>query len=97
MRPARPRRNWTPFLVGLAASVGLTALLWALGFPGLFLFLLLPLLLWPRRHRPERACPACGYTTLHPAVRYCPHDGTRMEPQERRDEAQDASKDGPET
>lgn len=72
-------RRWTLFLLGLAASAALTVSLWAAGIPGFFLFLLFPLLLWPRRTSPERVCPTCGHTTMHPAVRYCPHDGTRME------------------
>lgn len=72
-------RRWAPFALGLAASLALTIALWAAGIPGFFLFLLFPFLLWPRRKSPERACPACGYSTLHPAVRYCPRDGTRME------------------
>lgn len=72
-------RRWTLPLLGLAASVVLTTALWLADVPGFFLFLFLPFLLWPRRRAPGRVCPACQYTTLHPAVRYCPHDGNRLE------------------
>lgn len=52
------------FAIGLAAS--LAALLWALGFPGFFLFLVLPFLWFPMGRRAGRNepgfafCPACG-------------------------------------
>ena len=68
--------RWTVFGLSIAGSVALSAGLWALGVPGFFFFLAFPFLLWPKGG--TRHCPVCGHATMHPAVRYCPADGTRM-------------------
>lgn len=70
--------RWPLFAIGLLASLAITVLLWKMGFPGFFLFLLLPPLLLLRRPPRGRRCPACGFTASDPEVRYCPRDGTRL-------------------
>lgn len=67
------------FTVGLVASVGLTALLWGLGFPGFFLFLFLPFLWFPfsQRRKQAPACPACG-APMAGGFRFCPSCGARL-------------------
>lgn len=67
------------FAAGLAASVAVTALLWALGVPGFFLFLAIPFLFFPMRRRPARqgTCPSCGAAT-EPGHRFCPHRGAAL-------------------
>ena len=68
--------RWTLFWGVLLGSLAISAILWYLGVPVFFGALVFPFLFWPRgAHRP---CPTCGHTTMHPAVRYCPSDGTRM-------------------
>ncbi len=62
-------------LVGLAASVALTALLWWLTGSFLGFFLFLPFLFVRRKGVP---CPACG-TTYGGDTRFCPRDGTPLQ------------------
>jgi hypothetical protein len=63
------------FAAGIAASVALTALLWALGVPGFFLFLLFPFLWFPfgggRRPRSPGACPRCA-AAVRPGFAFWP-------------------------
>ena len=73
------RRLW--LVAGLLASVAITAVLWAVGIPGFFLFLALPFLFFPmsrgkRRTDPvaQQACPACG-TPRGVGHRFCPACG----------------------
>lgn len=70
-------RRWTPFWSSLAASVAVTIALWYWVGPVIIGALVLPLLFWPRGS--HRTCQACGYSTKHPAVRYCPHDGAPLD------------------
>lgn len=75
------RWAWTG--IALAASVALTAAMWAADIPGFFLFLFLPFLFIPfgRTGGPShqaRRCPACGRAYRDPDVAYCPRDGTRL-------------------
>lgn len=51
------RRAW--FWGGLAASIAVTALLWALGVPGFFFALLFPFFLFPAGRRDAPRCKAC--------------------------------------
>ena len=72
--------RWTAFAVGLAASLALTALLWSLGFPGFFLFLLFPFLWFPRGRResePKPSCPSCG-RRAESGFAFCPACGARL-------------------
>ena len=70
---------------GLLASLAVTALLWALGVPGFFLFLALPFLFLPRWRSggsstaPGRsgACPACA-ARREPGHRFCPSCGAPL-------------------
>ena len=68
--------RWTLFWSVLVGSLAISALLWALNVPVFFGALVLPFLFWPRGG--QRTCPVCGHATMHPAVRYCPVDGTRL-------------------
>jgi len=76
-------QRWAVFAIGLAASLALTALLWALGFPGFFLFLLFPFLWFPlagrARHAPRApaTCPSCG-ARVQPGFAFCPACGGRL-------------------
>ena len=76
-------RRWLLFVVGLAASILVTALLWAAGFPGFALFLLFPFFLFrfPKDTRPVRRCAACGFETREEDVRFCPRDGSPLQTQ----------------
>lgn len=68
------------FALGLAASLALTALLWAVGFPGFFLFLVLPFLWFPMGRRAKRTaltCPACG-AEVRLGFAFCPTCGGRL-------------------
>ncbi len=69
--------RWALFAIGLLGSIAVTALLWWMGLPGFFLFLLLPPLLL-LRPRASRRCPACSFSSSDPDVKFCPRDGTRM-------------------
>jgi hypothetical protein len=65
---------------GLAASLAITAALWALGIPGFFLFLALPFLFFPGRARARRRqarCAACSAAT-EPGHRFCPQCGAAL-------------------
>ncbi len=66
-------RRWTPFLLGLAASLAVTAILWSIGIVGGALFLFLPFLFWPR-DRDVQQCSLCGRIRM-PGDQYCPRDG----------------------
>lgn len=68
--------RWTLFWGVLVGSLVISALLWSLGVPVFFGALVLPFFFWPRGA--QRRCPVCDYETMHPAVRYCPHDGTKL-------------------
>lgn len=75
-----PAVRWGVFAAAIALSVTLSLLL-----SGVWLFLLIPFLLWPfggRSHGqksvPARVCPQCGFTSTEPGVRYCPRDGARL-------------------
>lgn len=70
--------RWGLFLGALVASVLLTALLWRLGVPGFFLFLLFPFFTLAAR-RPARRCPACGWSPTARDARFCPRDGRPIE------------------
>lgn len=69
-------KRWTLFWAVLLGSLALSALLWQIGVPVFFGALVFPFLFWPRGQ--TRTCPTCGYTTMHPAVRYCPSCGERL-------------------
>ncbi len=71
-------KRWTLFLVGLAASIGITIGLWSAGIAGGALFLFLPFLFWPRRMESPAAPAACS-TCGRPrgsGDNFCPVDGT---------------------
>ncbi len=79
--------RWALFVVGLVASIGITVVLWSLGLPGFFLFLLFPFLFLakPGLHGPARdhevlTCPLCDKTGRSPDDRFCPRDGSRLQP-----------------
>ena len=65
----------------LALSLGLTLVLWSLGIPFFFFFLLIPLIPFLGRERKISRCPACGWETVG-NEKYCPYDGTRLEMKE---------------
>jgi hypothetical protein len=69
------------FAAGLAASVAVTAILWALGIPGFFLFLAVPFLFFPSHRRrapgPKAGCASCGAGT-EPGHRFCPRCGAAL-------------------
>ncbi len=68
--------SWKTSLLLLAGSLTLTVLLWMLGFPFFFLFLIIPVL--PVFRKTIRRCPVCGWeTTGH--ERFCPFDATPLE------------------
>jgi hypothetical protein len=69
--------RWAPFALSLAASVALSALLFALGIPLFFLFLLgVPLLfIPPRATEPPRRCPGCRMNVDGAHWRFCPACG----------------------
>ena len=72
-------------IVGLAASLLLSAVLW--WYVGSFVFFLfvpfVPFLLGgrdaERREQTVRTCPECGFRTSDGGFDYCPRDGTRLE------------------
>lgn len=67
--------RWGILAAGVVLSVALS-----LAFNGLFLFFFLPFLFLPALGpRPVHVCPRCGQESSHPAIRYCPFDGTRLE------------------
>jgi hypothetical protein len=55
--------------------------LWSLGIPFFFFFLLIPLIPFLGRERKISRCPACGWETVG-NEKYCPYDGTRLEMKE---------------
>lgn len=65
--------------IGLLASLAVTAVLWALGIPGVFLFLAVPFLFFPLRRRTKRqtGCASCGAGT-EPGHRFCPRCGAAL-------------------
>ncbi|MFB6081860.1 MAG: hypothetical protein ABEJ67_03465 [Halanaeroarchaeum sp.] len=71
-------------LLGLLASLALSALLWrAFGTPLVFLFIPFVPFLFRRGDdrstgRTDKSCPDCGFATRDPDVEYCPYDGTRL-------------------
>ena len=69
------RRWW--FWGGLAASVAVTAALWALGVPGFFFALFLPFFLFPAARPPSVACKACG-AEVRGADRFCARCGASL-------------------
>ncbi len=69
--------RWALFWGALAVGIALTVLLWSFGIWAFFLPLLFPAVFWPRGAR--KVCPRCGHETMHPAERYCPVDGERLE------------------
>lgn len=69
-------RAWA--LVALAVSLAVTAALWLAGFPGFFLFLLLPFAFLPFGKYGHKACPEGHFETRHPAYRHCPTCGERL-------------------
>jgi hypothetical protein len=79
------RTRWIVFWIGLAASIGVTALLWWLKVPGGALLLLFPFFWFPFGKRwesaagvPGKRCPQCGWTAAGDEDRFCPRDGTRL-------------------
>ncbi|MFP4590777.1 MAG: hypothetical protein ACLFMX_02165 [Halobacteriales archaeon] len=69
-------------LIGLLASVVISALLWwHLGTVVFFLFVpFVPFVLRGRRGRPPGwSCPRCGFRSADPDFEYCPRDGTPLE------------------
>jgi hypothetical protein len=67
---------------GLAISLGVSAVLYRQFGVSLLLVVVpfLPFLVLGGDERPPpRQCPDCGFATREDAVRYCPHDGTRLE------------------
>lgn len=68
-------------IVGLLASLGLSALLWwQFGTAVLFLVVpFVPFLFRDRERPPRRKCPACGFTTRNESHEYCPRDGHRLD------------------
>ncbi|MFC4358540.1 hypothetical protein ACFO0N_11370 [Halobium salinum] len=79
-------------VVGLGVSLFVSVAAWAY-FDTLLVFLVVPFvpLLFRRRATGEsedradgRVCPACGFRSRDPSVAYCPRDGTRLEPGDRR-------------
>jgi len=72
--------RWAVFAIGLAASLGVTVLLWVLGVPGFFLFLLLPFLWFPfggRKAASTPVCPRCG-AAIAGGFAFCPACGGRL-------------------
>lgn len=69
-------------LVGLAASLALSVLLWQ-QFGAVVLFVFLPFvpLLFDREGERSRTrtCPRCGFSSRATDHEYCPRDGTRLE------------------
>lgn len=63
-------------LVLLAGSLIVTILMWYLGLPFFFLFLVIPII--PFLHRNIRCCPVCGWETTG-SERFCPFDATPLE------------------
>lgn len=76
--------RWLVALVGLAISIAISVLAWAL-FGTLLLFLFIPFiplfaLKWPRQTSTARKrCPRCGFETTQPSFKFCPRDATRLE------------------
>lgn len=71
-------------IVGLAASIALSVVLWRVFDTLVFLLFVpfVPFLLRGRGGRPEparRRCPTCGFQTRDPAFEFCPRDGTELE------------------
>lgn len=69
------RRWW--FWGGLAASIAVTGVLWALGVPGFFFALFVPFFLFPAARRAVPACKACG-READPGDRFCAHCGAML-------------------
>ncbi|NTV00959.1 MAG: hypothetical protein HGA55_07560 [Methanoregulaceae archaeon] len=63
----------------LAASVGVTIVLFSLGLPFFFVFLFIPLIPFFQRERRVKRCPVCSYTTADERTAFCPYDGSRLE------------------
>lgn len=63
-------------IIGVGAIASILLSLW---LKGLFLFLFLPFLTIPFFVNDAKVCPTCGHETMHPAERYCPADGTKLE------------------
>ncbi|PWR75007.1 hypothetical protein ACKUB1_16515 [Methanospirillum stamsii] len=59
-------------------SLGLSVLLWTLGFPFFFLFLFIPLIPFLGQKQKIRKCPICGFETKG-NERYCPYDGVLLD------------------
>ena len=70
-------------LVGVVASLLASYLLWRYFHSAVFFLFVpfVPLLLRGRTNATEsvRTCPTCGYQSRRDDVRYCPHDGSRLE------------------
>lgn len=69
-------------LVGIAASLVLSLLLWR-AFDTLAVFLFVPFvpILFGRHRsseRPVRTCPTCDFRSERQNVNYCPHDGSAL-------------------
>ena len=70
-------KPWLLPLALLAGSLGLSAVLWVLGFPFFFLFLFVPLVPLLGRKPSLRRCPACGWETAGDE-KFCPFDATPL-------------------
>lgn len=70
----KQRTVW--LIVGLGAIASLVLSLW---LKSMILFLFLPFLGVPFFFAKPNICPECGHETMHPAMRYCPIDGAKLE------------------
>jgi hypothetical protein len=81
-------------VVGLVASLAVSALLW-IYFETVLFFLFVPFVPFlfrglggdEREETTPRECPHCGFQSLNDEYEYCPRDGQRLrEPREKRTE-----------
>ena len=77
-------KPWKLSLLLLAGSLVVTLLLWYLGLPFFFFFLLIPLAPFFGHRRTVRNCPLCGWETTG-SERFCPFDATPLSGSEGRE------------
>jgi hypothetical protein len=61
----------------LAASLGLSVILWISGYPVFFFLLFIPFIPFFRKPHQLKKCPVCRWETAG-SERFCPYDGTPL-------------------